>query len=440
MLSSISSEDLWIIYCCTCATIACALPGVFLMLRRMSMLGDAVSHAVLPGIAASFLITGSRAILPMLSGALIAGILASFLATYLTRRKLATPDAALGIVFTSFFALGVVIISWGAKHVDLDLGCVLYGLAEFIPLDTVGIFNYNIPRAVVILTSVLIINTLLVILFYKELILTSFDPVLAHCTGIPNRKIQYGLMAVTAATAVATFESVGSVLVVAMFVIPPASAYLLADRVTSIILIAGLLGVGCATGGYLGALHYNSSVAGMMSVIAGCFFVIAAVLSPRHGLIRKIIHRSRLKVRIVRDDLLGMVFRWHEINSQQPKAPLKIRDAFRAFGRSPLTALALLDLRRRGFLKRGHEGSILLTELGMVEGRALIRSHRLWETYLAKHLGLPLDHLHEPSERIEHYIGRALAREIEHDVGITNDPHGRDIPSDGSHKPSRLPE
>lgn len=437
MLSSLSSDDLWVMYCCTCATIACALPGVFLMLRRMSMLGDAVSHAVLPGIAASFLVTGSRAILPMLTGALIAGVLASFLSTYLTRKKLATPDAALGIVFTSFFALGVVIISWGAKHVDLDLGCVLYGLAEFIPFDTVTIFNYTVPRAALILTSVLMVNVLLVVVFYKELILTSFDPVLSHCTGIPSRRIQYGLMAVTAATAVATFESVGSVLVVAMFVIPPASAYLLADRVTSIIAIAALLGIGCATGGYLGALHYNSSVAGMMSVIAGALFLITAIFSPRHGLIRKGIHRSRLKIRIVRDDLLGMVFRWHEINSEHPQVPLKMSDTFKAFGNSPLTAFALLDLRRRGFLKRGLEGALFLTELGMVEGRALIRSHRLWEAYLAKHLGLPLDHLHDPSERVEHYIGRALAREIEHEIGKTSDPHGRDIPSDGGQKTSK---
>ena len=205
MPSSISTDDLWVIYCCTCATIACAIPGVFLMLRRMSMLGDAVSHAVLPGIAASFVITGSRAVLPMLTGALIAGISASLLSTYLTRRKLAPPDAALGVVFTSFFALGVVIISWGAKHVDLDLGCVLYGLAEFIPFDTVELLGYTVPRAAVILTSVLLINVALVALFFKELTLTSFDPVLAHCTGIPGKSIQYGLMASTAATAVATF-------------------------------------------------------------------------------------------------------------------------------------------------------------------------------------------------------------------------------------------
>ena len=220
-----------------------------------------------------------------------------------------------------------------------------------------------------------------------------------------------------------------------MFVIPASTAYLLADRVISILIIAGIVGAFCASGGYLGALYFNSSVAGMMSVIAGALFVFAAIFSPRHGLVRKALHRSLIKFRIVRDDLLGMVFRWHEVNAEQPKVPLFTSDAFKALGASLLTALALFDLRRRGFLSKGKGGALLLTEFGQVEGRALIRSHRLWEAYLAKHLGLPLDHLHEPSERMEHYIGRALAREIEHEVGERNDPHGRDIPSDG--KPGR---
>ena len=393
------------------------------------MLGDAISHAVLPGIAASFVLTSSRAPAPMLTGALIAGVGAASLSTAITRRKLASGDSALGMVFTSFFALGVVIISWKARAVDLDLGCVLYGLAEFIPLDIQKIGSFEVPRAAIILTSILVLNASLLVAFKKELVLSSFDPILAHTAGLPVKWIHYGLMGITAATAVAAFESVGSVLVVAMFIIPAAAGYLLSDRILPIVLISSCIAAVSASIGYLGALSFNTSVAGMMSVVAGLIYALCALASPRHGVIAKTYRATLVKLRIVRDDLLGMLFRWHEVaDGVNASKPLSVADAFRALGYSPVTLIALLSLKRRGYIRRQQGSLLTLTEIGLIEGKALIRSHRLWEAYLAKHLSLPLDHLHAPSERMEHYIGRALARDLESEVGEKVDPHGREIP------------
>lgn len=424
----LTTDELWVVAtACVCAA-ACAIPGTFLMFKRAALLGDAISHAILPGLAGAFLLTGSRDPFAMMIGALFAGIIASLLSSALASRPLIKADSALGMVFTSLFALGVLLITLAARNVDLDPGCVLYGLIELTPFDTITLLGVTIPRSFALLSLMLLVNIALTWLFFKEITLSIFDPGLATTLGFAPQRIYYGIVIMTTLTVIPAFEAVGSILVIAMLIIPGAVAYLLADRLSLVLFLSIIVAVLTALTGFWGAFMLNTSVAGMMSVAGGAIFTLAFIAAPQHGLLSKALRRLSLRVRIIQDDILGMLFRWHEVVGKQHSNPLNAQNIYRALGRTSLVRFALRSLLRRGYLVTSRDGSLKLSERGIIEAGALVRSHRLWEAYLAKHLGLPLDHLHEPSERTEHFIGRALAREIEEDVGISKDPHGRSIP------------
>ena len=213
-----------------------------------------------------------------------------------------------------------------------------------------------------------------------------------------------------------------------MFIAPAATAYLLTRRLAPMVALAVVMGCLSAWMGYLGALRFNTSVAGMMSVSAGGLFAVALFLAPQQGLLASLLRRGALRYQITLDDIRGILYRWHEVVGDAQQEPLRSQDIFAALGSTLTVWIALRSLILRGEVCRVSDASLRLTERGKVEAATLVRSHRLWESYLAKHLGLPLDHLHAPSERTEHYIGRALARDIERDVARITDPHGKEIP------------
>ena len=215
------SIDTWIVVVGILAAVACALLGNFLVLRKMSMMGDAISHAVLPGLAIAFLITGARSSLTMFIGAAVVGILTAIFTQWVSRFGKVDEGASMGIVFTTLFALGLLLIVQAADHVDLDASCVLYGAIELTPLDVVWrpqLFGYNldVPRAALVLAPVCVVNLLFVILFFKELRISSFDSELATTMGIHANVMHYLLMTLVAITTVAAFEAVGSIIVIAI--------------------------------------------------------------------------------------------------------------------------------------------------------------------------------------------------------------------------------
>ena len=425
--AGLRADDFWIITTAVLCALSCALLGVPLVLRRMSLLGDAISHAMLPGIATAFLLLNSRALGPMLAGAVVVGLLTAVLTAALSRWGKVPEDAAMGVVFTSLFALGVILISMAASQVDLDPGCVLYGLIEFVPLDRTELLGIELPRATAGLMGVLAGNVLLLLLFYKELKIVCFDPYLATTMGISAAAVHYGLMATVAATSVAAFESVGAILVVAMLIAPAATAHLLTDRFSRMFLIAAGSGVLSAVAGYFLALNWNTSVAGMISVAAGVQFALAVLLAPRHGFVSRRMHQFLLALRITREDILGMLYRWKE---SAPSRGLGRAQVLAALGRGALPRVALETLRRARLIERRSDDTLELSPAGVAQARGLVQAHRLWESYLAKHLGLPLDHLHEPAERMEHYVGERLRGQLQSEIEQRSDPHGRDIPAD----------
>lgn len=280
-------NDVYIILTAALVSTSCALLGCFLILRKMAMVGDAISHAVLPGIVLAFLVSGSRDSVTMLVGAGLIGIATTFLIEFFHKKARLQTDASIGVTFTWLFAVGVVLISLFAGKVDLDQDCVLYGEIAYVPLDLLVTENGTIfgPRALYVVGTILVVIITFIIVGYKELFLTTFDPAYASAIGISTTLWHYLLMGAVSATTVASFESVGAILVVALLIAPAATAYLLTDHLKWMLIIASLTGVISSITGYYLAVWVDSSIAGAIATMAGVFFGVALLFSPTHGVL-----------------------------------------------------------------------------------------------------------------------------------------------------------
>ena len=266
----------------------------------MSMMGDAISHAVLPGLAIAFIITGTRASVPMFIGAAAAGVLTAVFTQWISKLGNVDRGAAMGIVFTTLFAVGLLLIRQAADNVDIDPDCVLHGSIEFTPLDTVAIGNLFIPRAAIVNGSVLLLNLAIIIVLFKELKLSAFDPDLADTLGFSSRFLHYLLMTMVAVTTVAAFESVGSIIVIAMLIVPPATALLLTHRMVPMLVIATATAALSAIIGHLSAIIVptwfgqtsSTSTSGRSAFAAGLLFALAWLFSPLEGIVTRRLRRS----------------------------------------------------------------------------------------------------------------------------------------------------
>lgn len=289
------NPTLVILLVASCVATSCALIGAFLVLRKMALLGDAISHAVLPGIVLAFLITGERTPLPMVVGAGALGVITVFLVELFNRTRRLKEDAAIGVVFPALFSIGVILISRYASQVDLDLDCVLYGEIAYTPWDVLFVNEQSIgPKALWVNGAILLFNLAFVGILFKELKLTTFDPQLSAALGFSPILVHYLLMSSVSITVVGAFESVGAILVVAMLVVPPAAAYLLTDRLGRMLLYSVGLGIFSALGGYWLAHWWDASIAGAMALVSGLVFLLAFVLSPHYGLLARFLRDRRV--------------------------------------------------------------------------------------------------------------------------------------------------
>ena len=280
-------NDFYIMLTASLVASSCALLGSFLILRKMAMVGDAISHAVLPGIVIAFLISGSRDSVTMLVGAAIIGVFTTFLIEFFHKKAKLQTDASIGVTFTWLFAVGVILISVFAGKVDLDQDCVLYGEIAYVPLDTIitpGGQSIG-PRALYIMSSVLVVFLIFIVSGYKELFLTTFDPAYASAIGISTTLWHYLLMGAVSFTTVASFESVGAILVVALLIAPAATAYLITDNFKLMLALACLTGVLASVSGYYIAVWVDGSIAGAIAMTTGVLFGLALFFSPTHGIL-----------------------------------------------------------------------------------------------------------------------------------------------------------
>ena len=419
------SSAFWIILTGFLASASCALLGTFLVLRKMSLLGDALSHAVLPGIAIAFLISDSRAIIPMFVGAALCGLLTTLLIEFFHRNWNVQEDASIGIVFTALFALGVVLVTAYAGQVDIDQECVLYGEIAYTPWDRLIWNGSDVgPRPVWILSVVFLLNMLFVCTFYKELRIASFDSAMAMSVGINATLIHYLLMGMVSLTTVASFESVGAILVVAMFIVPGASAYLWSNRLITILCLAVVFSVLSAWVGYWTAGIWDSSIAGAIVVVAGLIFLLSLLFSPNQGVIARLWQRVTLSVQVAQDHMLLALVRRFEVDETCRSSR---EDLLQAASVSYLVSrLALRSLEKSRLVVHDRAGWALAAG-GKQEALRLLRNHRLWETYLSG-LGLPENRVHGPADAVEHFIGRQLAAELGAEVDQSMDPQGKQIP------------
>jgi manganese/zinc/iron transport system permease protein len=428
--SATFEQDFWTVTIGVLGNVSCALLGCYLVLRRLSLLGDAISHAVLPGIALAFVFTGTITGLPIVAGAMLVGVLTALLTQSLHSLGRVPEDSSMGVVFTSLFALGVILITRAASHTDLDPGCVLYGNIDIAAIDLVPLGGMWVPRSVPTLAVVFLLTLGFVLLLWKELKVVSFDPALASAMGISAGLVHYLLMGMVAGVTVASFEAVGSVLVIAMLIVPAACAQLLTDRLRWMLVWAAVVAVLSSLVGYLAARRWNTSTAGMMAVVAGVQFGLAVLLAPRHGVLAKVLRNARLGLRIACEDVIAALYRAEEAASlgERPAASVPEPQVHGVVG-GLLGRMAVPLLSWRGLVARLGDGRLALSPAGRVQARSLVRSHRLWESYLAAHFELPLDHLHEPAERMEHFLDPVLQEELADALHHPHrDPHGRAIP------------
>ena len=275
---------------------ACALPGVFLILRGMAMMSDAISHTVLLGIVIAFFIVEDLGNPLLVIGATAVGVLTVALVETVVRTRLVKQDAAIGIVFPALFSIAVILISVYARNVHLDQHVVFQGDLVFAPFDRIMLFGVDLgPRTLLVMGGILLLNLLFIVLFYKELKLSTFDAGLAAALGFSPLVLHYALMTLVSVTAVGAFDAVGSILVIALMIVPPATAYLLTDRLGVMLVLSVMIGAIGAVAGYWFARALDTTIGGSMVMMIGVLFGVAFLFSPQRGLVA--LARRRLRQR-----------------------------------------------------------------------------------------------------------------------------------------------
>lgn len=272
---------------------SCAIPGVFLVLRKVSLMSDAISHAILLGIVLAFFLTNSLSSPLLIVGAALTGVLTVSMTEGLIYTRKLKEDAAIGLVFPLLFSIGVILLTKYAGDVHLDTQCVLFGEIAFAPFERLIVGGMDLgPQASWAMGGILLLNLLFAGFYYKELKITTFDPGLAQSLGFKPALLNYALMTIVSVTAVGSFESVGSILVVALMIAPPAAAYLLTERLSRMIIFSALIGIISAIGGYAVARAFDVNIAGMIATFSGVIFFGVLIFAPERGLIAKAIVRK----------------------------------------------------------------------------------------------------------------------------------------------------
>ncbi len=403
--------------------ISCGLLGSFLVVRKMALVGDALSHAVLPGVALGFLWNMSKDPVAIFIGAVLAGLLgaaAVHLIKHTTRLK---EDAALGLVLASFFAVGICMVTMiqrlptGNKS---GIDKFLFGQAAAIGAADVQLMAVVTGLAVVVIA-----------LFYKEFLVTSFDAGFARASGFPVQLIHYGLMLLLAFAVVIALQAVGVVLVSAMLITPAAAAYLLTDRMHRLLLLAALFGlVAGALGAFLSFLRPNLPTGPLMVLAATLVFILAFLFGPRHGVMARWWRQRSRAASVQRENTLKAVYQVLEAREFKGEGVSLRELAERRRERVEDVREQSAELRRHNFATLQEDGNaIYLTPEGWQRACAIVRNHRLWELYLTNAAHIAADHVHEDAEKIEHVLGEETVRLIEKRLNYaTRDPHGRPIP------------
>ncbi|HRG67570.1 MAG TPA: iron chelate uptake ABC transporter family permease subunit [Saprospiraceae bacterium] len=391
----------------------CGMLGCFIVLRNMALIGDALSHAILPGIVLAFVVAGYST-LGFFVGSVMAGLLSAFLITWLQQKIRIKNDAAIGIIFTFMFSIGIIGISWisGKQGVHLDLKDFLFG-------NLLSVSQEDLYMSILMLMLV----SFIIILFYRPLFITTFQPVIAGTMGINSAAMHYLLMLLLSLVVVASLRSVGVILVVSMLITPASAALLIADRLQKVLIWASLLGSLSAILGLILSIAFDFPVGPSMAVMTTFIYGVIALFAPKRGFIPRWQARKNLQQRILIEDILKRA-------SKNPIHEPVTLDQFSSItGQTTSQLLKWMKKLEKLGLMITHTNGYQLTDLGRLRANQIVRAHRLWETFLVEELGLNADQIHEDAEFIEHHLSEDDLNRLDEQLGYPEtDPHGSPIP------------
>ena len=279
--------------------VACAIPGVFLVLRKMALISDAISHSILPGIVVGFLITHDLNSPWLILLATITGIITVVLVEAIQKTGLVKEDTAIGLVFPALFSIGVILIAKNANDVHLDVDAVLLGELAFAPFDRLLVGGVDIgPKSLWVMGSILLLTIGLLVAFFKELKVSTFDAGLSSALGFSPVIMHYGLMSISSITVVGAFDAVGAVLVVALMIAPAATAYLLTSDLKKMLLLSVFFGVTAAIAGYWVAHFLDASISGSMTTVLGLVFLGVYLFAPKKGIIAVMYRQKQQRIEV----------------------------------------------------------------------------------------------------------------------------------------------
>lgn len=338
---------------------ACALPGVFLVLRKMSLISDAISHSILLGIVASFFITHNlNSPLNIVLSALT-GVVTVVLVEFIQKTGLVKEDTAIGLVFPAMFSIGVILIALNANDVHLDIDAVLVGELAFAPFDRMLINDVDYgPKALWVIGSIFLISLTLLVVFYKELKVSTFDEGLAAAMGFYPVIIHYGLMSVASVTTVGAFDAVGAILVVALMIAPAATIYLLTDNLKKLLIGSVLVGVFSSVLGYWVAHWLDASIAGAITTVLGIIFLITYLFAPKTGLFSTLYRQKQQ-----RKEVMLLTFLLHIQNHEEPEER-HVSHLNEHINWQEVKAKSVLDLATKNNLIKIEAGYISLSNKG----------------------------------------------------------------------------
>ena len=339
---------------------ACAIPGVFLVLRKMALISDAISHSILPGIVIGFFITQDLNSPLLILLAALTGVITVVMVEFIQKTGLVKEDTAIGLVFPVLFSIVVILIAKNANDVHLDVDAVLLGELAFAPFDRmmVGGADWG-PKSLWVMGSILFITVSLLILFFKELKVTTFDAGLSSVLGIPPVVMHYGLMSVSSVTVVGAFDAVGAILVVALMIAPAATAYLLTEDLKKMIGLSVLFGVFSAIAGYWVANFLDASISGSIATTLGVIFLIVYLFAPKKGLISVLYRQKQQRIEVSLITFLLHLNR-HEEESERHIDHLQEHINWQA-----VRARTVLDLAEKNNLVEIKNDVVSLTEKGL---------------------------------------------------------------------------
>jgi len=342
----LDNVDLIIITIGALVGVAASLLGTFLVLRGSSLYSDAISHSILLGIVLVYLISGEVNSPYQVVGAALAGVATVYLSELLGATRRVKQDAATGLVFPALFALAVLLLNLYARDVHLDEHAVLLGELAFAWLDVVPLGPYEVPRSLLTMGIIALINALFVTLFYKELKLAVFDEGLAHALGLKPRLLFYVLLFLTSVTAVGAFDAVGAILFIAFVIVPPAAAYLLTDRLWLVLLGGAALAVVASVAGFHAAMWLDVSIGGMMATVCGGLLLLAFLLGPRYGVIARLLRFQRQRTQAhVLMLLVHLYNHEHEAAAEEESGPPALQQHLRWSARRSRAVIALAQQR-----------------------------------------------------------------------------------------------